>query len=125
MKLYVIRHGLTKCNVEKKYNGKLDEDINETGIEQAKKAQKIIKDLDIDLIICSPLLRAKHTCDIINVNNIPVIYDERIEERDCGIYTGKEIGEFYNTDFCCFISWNFYYHFHYSITININIFNII
>ena len=103
MKLYVIRHGLTKCNVEKKYNGKLDEDINEIGIEQAKKAQKIIKDLDIDLIICSPLLRARHTCDIINVNNAPVIYDKRIEERDCGIYTGKEIGEFYYTDF-----WNYY-----------------
>ena len=29
MKLYVIRHALTNCNVEKKYNGKLDEDINE------------------------------------------------------------------------------------------------
>ena len=26
MKLYVIRHGLTKCNVEHKYNGHLDED---------------------------------------------------------------------------------------------------
>ena len=103
MKLYVIRHGLTKCNVEKKYNGKLDEDINEIGIEQAKKAQKIIKDLDIDLIICSPLLRARHTCDIINVNNVPVMYDRRIGERDCGIYTGKEIGEFYYTDF-----WNYY-----------------
>ena len=38
MKLYVIRHGLTKCNVEKKYNGKLDEDINEVGIKQAQKA---------------------------------------------------------------------------------------
>ncbi len=103
MKLYVIRHGLTKCNVEEKYNGKLDEDINEIGILQAKKAQKIIKNLDIDLIICSPLLRARHTCDIINVNNIPVIFDSRIEERDCGIYTGKEHGEFYYTDY-----WNYY-----------------
>ncbi len=103
MKLYVIRHGLTKCNVEKKYNGKLDEDINEIGILQAKKAQKAIKNLDIDLIICSPLLRTKHTCDIINVNNVPVIFDKRIEERDCGIYTGKDLGEFYNTDY-----WNYY-----------------
>ena len=103
MKLCVIRHGLTNCNVEKKYNGKLDEDINEIGIEQARNTQKIIKDLDIDLIICSPWLRARHTCDIINMNNVTVIYDKRIEERDCGIYTGKEIGEFYNTDF-----WNYY-----------------
>lgn len=28
---------------------------------------------------------------------------KRIEERDCGIYTGKDIGEFYYTDF-----WNYY-----------------
>lgn len=89
--------------LRKKYNGKLDEDINEIGIEQAQKVKKIIRNLDIDSIICSPLLRARHTCDIINVNNVPVIYDTRIEERDCGIYTGKEIGEFYNTDF-----WNYY-----------------
>lgn len=33
MKLYVIRHGQTNCNRENKYNGKLDEDINEVGIE--------------------------------------------------------------------------------------------
>ena len=103
MKLYVIRHGLTNCNVEKKYNGKLDEDINETGILQAKKVQEIIKNIDIDLIICSPLLRTRHTCNIININDVPVIFDNRIEERDCGIYTGKELGEFYYTDY-----WNYY-----------------
>ena len=103
MKLYVIRHGLTNCNIEKKYNGKLDEDINETGILQAKKAQEIIRNLNIDLIICSPLLRTRHTCNIININDVPVIFDNRIEERDCGIYTGKELGEFYYTDY-----WNYY-----------------
>ena len=35
MKLYVLRHGLTKCNIEKKYNGRYDEDIIEKGINQA------------------------------------------------------------------------------------------
>ena len=103
MKLYVIRHGLTKCNIEKRYNGKLDEDINETGILQAKKAQEIIKNIDIDLIICSPLLRTRHTWNIININDVPLIIDNRIGERDCGIYTGKELGEFYYTDY-----WNYY-----------------
>lgn len=37
MELYVVRHGRTNCNDENKYNSKLDEDINEIGIEQAKK----------------------------------------------------------------------------------------
>jgi len=103
MKLYVIRHGRTKCNDEIKFNGKLDEDINETGIKQAEQARELVEKLDIDLIICSPLLRTRHTCEIINSNNIPVIYDNRIEERDCGIYTGKKLGEFYFTDY-----WNYY-----------------
>lgn len=103
MKLYVIRHGQTNCNRENKYNGKLDEDINEVGIKQAKLAQEDVKKLNIDLIICSPLLRTRHTCNIVNVNNIPIIYDKRIEERDCGKLTNEKLGEFYYTDY-----WNYY-----------------
>lgn len=103
MKLYVIRHGRTKCNDEHKYNGKLDEDINETGIEQAKKTSEEVKNLDIDLIICSPLLRTRHTCELVNINNVPVIYDKRLEERDCGKLTNVELGDFYYTDY-----WNYY-----------------
>lgn len=103
MKLYVIRHGRTKCNDEHKYNGKLDEDINETGIEQAKKASEEVKNLDIDLIICSPLLRTRHTCELVNINKVPVIYDKRLEERDCGKLTNVELGDFYYTDY-----WNYY-----------------
>ena len=103
MKLYVVRHGRTNCNDEGKYNGKLDEDINEVGIKQAKEARKKVEKLDIDLIICSPLLRTKHTCNIININNIPIIYDKRLEERDCGKLTNEKLGEFYYTDY-----WNYY-----------------
>ena len=103
MKIYVIRHGRTNCNDEKKYNGKLNEDINKTGIEQARFASEEVKKLNIDLIICSPLLRTRHTCYIINVNNIPVIYDKRLEERDCGILTNQDSGDFYYSDY-----WNYY-----------------
>ncbi len=95
MKLYVIRHGQTQCNLENKYNCRYDEDINETGIEQAKNASKCIEKLDLDLIICSPLIRTKHTCEIININNIPVVYDERLIERDGGELTLTTIGDYY------------------------------
>lgn len=91
MKIYLIRHGRTNCNDEGKYNGRLDEDINETGIKQALKASKKIEMLDLDLIICSPLLRTRHTCSIVNTNNIPVIYDERIQERDWRTINRKRI----------------------------------
>ena len=89
MKLYVIRHGRTNDNDLGLYNGRYDEDINSVGIEQAKKASKKVKKLDLDLIICSPLLRTKHTAEIVNVNNVPIIYDDLLMERDFGSLTGK------------------------------------
>ena len=45
--------------------------------------------MPIDLIICSPLIRAKETADIINKGrNIPIVIDERAIERNLGIYEG-------------------------------------
>ena len=99
MKLYVIRHGLTKCNVEEKYNGRYDEDIIEEGIQQAIKASHIVKDLDIDLIICSPMKRTKHTMELVNVNNIEVIYDDRLMERETGKLTLTTIDEYYDNEY--------------------------
>lgn len=104
MKLYVIRHGKTKLNNEGKYNGHFDEDIIEEGIRQAEKIKDSIEKLKIDLIICSPLLRAKHTCEIINSKKIPVLYDERLIDRECGILTGKKIDDFFETDFLNYYS---------------------
>ena len=93
MKLFVIRHGSTKMNKERLYNGQIDEDLIEEGIEDAMRAQNTIKDMDLDVIYCSPLIRAKHTCDIINVNKVPVIYDDRLKERTLGFYDGKNLKE--------------------------------
>lgn len=55
------------------------------------------------MIICSPLLRTRHTCDIINSNKTKVIYDDRIEERNCGVLTNTKIDNFYYTEY-----WNYY-----------------
>lgn len=103
MNLYVIRHGETNLNKEERYNCRIDEDINEEGIKQAMEAGKHINELNIDLIICSPMKRTKHTMRIINKNNIEVIYDDRLMERIGGVLTGEKLGDFYYTDF-----WNFY-----------------
>lgn len=106
MNLYVIRHGQTDCNKNKKYNCRLDEDINEVGVEEAKRARELVKDLDIDLIICSPMKRTKHTCEIINANNIPVIYDDRLMERIGGVLTNSKIDDYYFTDYYNYYSNN-------------------
>lgn len=104
MKLYVIRHGQTDCNKENKYNCRYDEDINEVGVQQAKEASSKVKELDIDLIICSPLKRTKHTMELVNVNNIPVTYDDRLMEREGGKLTLTVIDD----DYFCKEFYNYY-----------------
>lgn len=93
MNIYVMRHGKTNINAAGKFNGHIDEDINSDGVEGAKNAVKDVKELALDVIFCSPLKRARHTCDIVNVNNIPVIYDERIKERTLGVLDGKDLAK--------------------------------
>lgn len=106
MKLYVIRHGQTDCNKEHKYNCRYDEDLNEIGVEQAKNSIENIMKLDIDLIICSPLKRTVHTNKIINVNNIPTIYDDRLMEREGGKLTNTLIDDYYFKEYYNYYSTN-------------------
>ena len=40
--------------------------------------------LDYDIIICSPLIRAKHTAKIINAKEKEILIDNRLEERNPG-----------------------------------------
>lgn len=89
MNLYITRHGQTDGNLYRIMDGIRDIDLNKKGIEQANDTKEALKDIKFDLIICSPLTRTKHTMEIININNAPVIYDERIIERDCGEFTEK------------------------------------
>lgn len=93
--IYITRHGQTYWNVLKKVMGRCDEPLNNNGINQAKETKNNLLNTDIDLIICSPLLRAKQTAIIINEGrNIPIIYDERIIERDFGEFEGMQTSDF-------------------------------
>ena len=103
MTLYVIRHGRTGNNDAGIFNGRFDEDINETGIAQAEKARETIKNLDIDIIVCSPLLRTRHTAAIVNAKDLPIITDEHFIERDTGELTGKSAASIDREKF-----WNYY-----------------
>lgn len=89
MKIYVMRHGQTDWNLAGKAQGRTDIELNDTGIEQAKQTKKQIDNYKIDLIICSPLKRARKTAEIINeVTNCKIISDERIIERCVGKIEG-------------------------------------
>ena len=95
MAVLMTRHGQTDWNVEKRVQGKADIELNETGIEQAKITSEKLKNEKIDVIISSPLKRAKQTAEIINQTlNCPIIYEDGISERDFGEFEGKQRTDF-------------------------------
>ena len=93
MKIYYVRHGQTDWNLAKKMQGGgTEKPLNETGIEQANETRKELENVKYDIVICSPMNRAKQTAEIINQGkNIPIIMDERIRERRLGELEGHEI----------------------------------
>lgn len=90
MKIYLVRHGQCDSNVKKIYNYK-NEDLNEKGVDQANDLRRNISNIDYDIIFSSPLLRARHTAEIINIKNKKIIFDKRIEERKHGSLEGKAL----------------------------------
>ena len=89
MKLYVTRHGQTTWNVEWKVSGVTDVELTSLGMAQAQSVAEILKNEKIDVILVSPLKRARHTAEIINSQcNVPIITDERLTEQNYGIYEG-------------------------------------
>lgn len=90
MKLYIVRHGEVPHNALKQYNNE-NEDLNENGIRQANELKEKIKNINYEIIISSPLLRAKHTAQIINVNNKKILINDKLKERDPGDLSGKPL----------------------------------
>lgn len=90
MNLYIVRHGITNSNINNVFNGHYDEDLNKIGITQIENLINDINNLNLDLIICSPLLRAKHTAKILSNEKLPIIVDNRLIERNMGELTQKE-----------------------------------
>ncbi len=103
MKLYVIRHGETDMG-KNRVIATVEEPLNEKGKEQAINVGKELNSLNIDLIYCSPIGRAKHTLELLNLKkDIPVIIEDRIKERDVGVY---EKVSFHDIDWKIFWGYN-------------------
>lgn len=61
----LVRHGETEWNVGEIFRGRIDIDLNETGIKQAGQLAEYLSKVKIDAIFSSPLKRALKTAEII------------------------------------------------------------
>ena len=88
--IYIIRHGETNWNLEGRFQGRKDTELNKTGIKQAKRAGEELAGVKFDKVFSSPLKRAYKTAQIICDNqNVEIISDERLIERGNGELEGR------------------------------------
>ena len=115
MDIYLIRHGETDYNKQKRLQGVGDIPLNARGIELAEKTAKGLRDIPFDKIYTSPLIRAKKTAEIIRGDRkIEIIPVRGLIEISFGDYEGLTIlKEHYNIpdpDFCNFFNAPQRYH---------------
>ena len=97
MEIYVVRHGQTDYNIKHVFQGHIDIPLNETGKKQAQEIALRFKDIDIDMILVSPLQRTIQTAEYISqVTDIPITVEERIIERSFGDMEGHQNRENWN-----------------------------
>lgn len=87
--LYIMRHGRTDWNDQKKLQGRVDIPLNTEGKRMAEAAAKEYQDVHFDICYCSPLIRARETAEtVLKGRDIPIIFDDRLMEMSFGIYEG-------------------------------------
>lgn len=89
--LGLLRHGQTDWNIDLRLQGSTDIPLNETGKEQARQASLALNPEDWDLIIASPLSRARDTAEIIAQElSMTVVIVPELIERSFGAAEGLD-----------------------------------
>jgi 2,3-bisphosphoglycerate-dependent phosphoglycerate mutase len=92
--LVLVRHGESEWNKLNLFTGWKDPDLTEKGIEEAKRAGRLLKEAGhrFDIAYTSVLLRAEHTLRLILAElgqlDLETIRDQRLNERDYGDLSG-------------------------------------
>ena len=96
---YIVRHGLTDMNLEMRLQGRTDMELNQTGINQAKKARAYLDEIDLnpDYVFSSPLKRAYKTATIVAPQKSKeIVLDDRLIEMSFGKFERKSLSEIAN-----------------------------
>lgn len=94
MKLYVVRHGESEGNAQKKHSGWGPFDLTEKGREQADETGKVIREIPFDRVFVSDLVRTQQTAAIAlpdRLNSFEL--REEIREYNTGWMVGHKFEE--------------------------------
>jgi broad specificity phosphatase PhoE len=87
--IYFVRHGQTEWNAVERMQGRWNSDLSELGREQAHWNGRLLQPFAVEALFSSTLDRARQTAEILaGYLDLPVVFDERIVEWDCGEWSG-------------------------------------
>jgi uncharacterized phosphatase len=93
--LYLVRHGETDWNRQRRIQGTTDIPLNATGREQAARTGRLLASREWNAVVASPLSRAVETATIIagELGLAAPATDERLVERNYGEAEGLDFEE--------------------------------
>ncbi len=90
----LLRHGQTPMSVQKRYAGRSDPPLTDTGVQQAAAAAKRLASAGFGVIVTSPLLRTVQTAQqVAAVTGAAVVTDDGFRETDFGAWDGLTFTE--------------------------------
>jgi len=105
-RIVLWRHGQTDWNLVNRFQGHSDIPLNQTGIEQARRAAPLLFGLRPSKIISSDLVRAKQTAEeLANLSKLPIHIDPGLRETNGGKWEGRTGAENRADDYEKFVNW--------------------
>ena len=109
MNIYLLRHGQTCWNQERRLQGLRDVPLNSVGIRQSRRLIEWHRKTAVTWIVSSPLVRARRTAEILGEYGGPCpLVDDRLREIDHGPWTGLRLPDIEQRFPHEFATWNFF-----------------
>ncbi len=90
----LLRHGQTELSVERRFAGRGDIPLTKQGVRQAELAARRLAADGADVIVTSPLQRARRTAEAVaEATGAPLVVDEDLVEADFGEWQGLTFAE--------------------------------
>lgn len=88
LRVYLLRHGETEWALSSWHTGRTDVPLTTNGEDEALELGKHLRGIRFAHVLTSPLKRARQTCELVGLDNVPEIEPD-LAEWDYGDYEGR------------------------------------
>ncbi|HEX6123690.1 MAG TPA: histidine phosphatase family protein, partial [Ktedonobacterales bacterium] len=106
MRLFLVRHGVTASNLERRFTGQSDVPLSVLGERQARAAAAALAGTPLDMVVSSDLRRAWATAEVISrPHGLTPEADPDLREICMGVWEGRAASEIEAEDLELITNW--------------------